>query len=79
MASSLQDQVEPVGRALVPVRAQDNEGNDDRPLTDFLTQLIACQRQLPSYRRAWRAEPSHAISAYADHAGDGSPHLDRLV
>jgi hypothetical protein len=48
-------------------------------MTDFLTQLIACQRQLPPYRRARRAEPSEAISAYADHEGDGSPHLDRLV
>ena len=80
MSETVQDQVQdiPAGRALTivqrvaPIAAE-------RPLTDFLTQLIACDRRLPAYRRARKAEPSSAVMAYSDHAEAAKISIDRSV
>lgn len=36
----------------------------DRPLASFVTHLIACQRRLPAFRKAGRAEPEPAARSY---------------
>lgn len=68
------------GRALVALEIRPVRGSDDRPLTDFLAQLIACDRHFPAYRKARRAEPTSGASAYADlHQAAAASHLDRSV
>ena len=66
------------GRALVVLRPAGHPAAE-RPLTDFLTQLIACDRRLPAYRGARRAEPARAAMAYGDHADAAKTSLDRRV
>ena len=50
-----------------------------RPAADFVTQLIACARQLPPYRRAGRAQPDAGSARYR--GGDDAPRrvFDRIV
>ena len=38
----------------------------ERPAADFVTHLIACDKRLPAYRRAGRAEPAAGSRSY-DH------------
>lgn len=68
------------GRAMVACRpAPMIRAGDDRPLTDFLAQLIACDRRLPAYRTARKAEPTSAAAAYAGTVPASSSSLDRSV
>lgn len=80
MSETVQDQMQdiPAGRALAIVQRVDHKAAD-RPMTDFLTQLIACDRRLPAYRRARKAEPADAMSAYCEHVPSSAASLDRSV
>ena len=56
--------VREAGRSLVVRDPARPSSGDERPLADFLTQLIACERRLPPYRAARREEPEAAAGAY---------------
>lgn len=54
-----------VSRALVvagPVVTHDSSGA--RPMAGFVTQVIACARGVPAFRRARREAPGTALLAY---------------
>ena len=57
------DRVVQAGRALVAY-GHSALPRAERPLADFVTQLIACDRRLPAYRQARRAEPAVAAASY---------------
>lgn len=77
-ASGRETQSRLLGTALVALGPSANSAAG-RPLTDFLTQLIACDHRQPAYRRARKAEPANAASAYSEHPGSTSVRLDRSV
>ena len=52
---------------------------DERPLSDFLAQLIACDRRLPAYRVARQAPPDRAALAYEGRPGLRAASLDCCV
>ena len=52
-------------RALVPCDGAAIEiGVGERPLAAFVTQLIACKRRLPPFRKAGRTSPEDASGQY---------------
>jgi hypothetical protein len=69
----------PRSRALavieIPLRSQ----SDERPEAVFLTQLIACERRLPAYRQARKAEPNAATAAYGQQAGFAPARLNYII
>lgn len=52
-------------RALAVIEPRHDGRGDERPASEFLAQLIACQRRLPAYRAARKADPGPASSAYS--------------
>lgn len=66
-------------RALVRMEPAQPGRGSERPQADFLAQLIACHRRMPSYRQARTAEPKAAVTAYSPSCGRASALLDRVV
>jgi hypothetical protein len=65
-------------RALVPL-APVHSAPAARPLSGFVTQLIACERRLGAYKVARRASASDAVSLYAGAVAPGSAQFERLI
>jgi hypothetical protein len=66
-------------RALVPVTISAAPLFIGRPASDFVMQLIACERRAPDFRMARRAEPASVALAYALPGAPSRPSLDRAV
>ena len=66
-------------RALVVTSYRGPLRREERPLSGFLTQLIACERRLPAYRAARTVEPGHAVYRYEEPATAETRHFERLV
>jgi hypothetical protein len=66
-------------RALTVVAPLTSGRGDERPASDFLAQLIACNRRVPAYRAARKADPARAVSAYAEQPGSAAPRLNCLI
>ena len=66
-------------RALTVLPSATSFRAEDRPAADFLVQLIACDRRVPAYRAARKAEPALAVTAYAGQPGSAAPRIDCLV
>jgi len=69
----------PCSRALVVMDSSRSTAIDDRPGAVFLTQLIACDRRLPAYRDARKAEPNAAAVAYARPAETSTARFSRVI
>lgn len=76
------DRKDTVGKgsqALVVRQTGGTMRHEERPLSGFLTQLIACARRLPAYRAARQMEPAGAASRYDEPAAAGFPGFERVV
>jgi hypothetical protein len=69
----------PRSRALAVIENRRSIIGDERPGAVFLTQLIACERRLPAYRQARKAEPNAATAAYGQHAGFSPARLNYVI
>ena len=49
-----------------------------RPLSGFLTQLVACREGVPEFRARRRAAPKVATASYAGPPPGGRPRFERL-
>ncbi len=69
----------PRSRALAVIESRLRAAGEERPEAVFLTQLIACERRLPAYRQARKAEPNAATAAYGQQAGISPARLDYII